>query len=337
MMRSTRTGRLRRKAQRRTRRVKGGGVWRLPITAAESASGAALAQAWDFKYVSAHGATNDRVFVVPANTYVLFKSVAGSLGAREEAVDVLNFIYKIGTDEAWYTGQARAAAGEGLFASIVYDPAAPADHDRRAFYEPGDIIQDLNLTFANHDKPIFPVGVFQCPVPLTLKESFEEFNEGDRPLVPTTDASLFNRRENLFRDQIFGAQPQTRDSLYAVLRKLGPVVRGQKRLIVVDACRICHGPNNAGRVASVARTRRLSVSARCAGLPVPRPLMGAAALREFAHGRAGRAKPAALVARAKVVYGSLVDEEGEDGEPRDRVGSAIELDRLLTDMRAAGF
>jgi len=317
--------------------VRGGGVWRLPITAAESASGAALASAWDFKYVSAHGATNNRVFVVPPNTYVLFKSVAGSGAAREEAVDVLNFFYKIGTDEAWYAGQARAAASEGLFTSILYDPTVAADPMKRAFYEPGDIIQDLDLTFANHDKPIFPMGVFQCPVPLDMKANFEAFNEGDRPLEATTDASLFNRRENLFKDQLFGPKPQIQDRLYDVIRKLGPVVRGQKRLIVVDACRVCRNAEGPARLASVARTRRLSLSARCAALPVPRPLMGLASLRDFVHGRTGPAKPAALVARAKRLYGSFVDEDDEEGMPRDRVGSAIELDGLIRAAAEAGL
>lgn len=149
--------------------------------------------------------------------------------------------------------------GKGLFSNVVYNPNSPKQSGR-SFYEPDDIIQDLRLSMKNDFKPVFPVGVFQLPIPGSMKSRIDDFNEDDDALLEKdTDKTLFNIKQNLFADAIF-ARGNSTTTLFDVLESLGP--SRQKRLVIVDACRVAPGNNATAVSQRRALSRTLSMSGR---------------------------------------------------------------------------
>lgn len=240
---------------------------------------AQLKAEWDFKYISCHGYINQRIFVVPENTYIYFTTKAGEFAAIEEEAEIHNFIYDLLDDtDTWWRNILSMLIGKpgqparGLFADKVYNPGVapgPVNNaaQRRAIYAPGDIIQDLKLVFKNNPvKPIFPMGAFQIPIRSSFKEAFDRFNENEgRVIEDTTDSEFFNIPINLFRDRIF-AQNNKEWTLFDAMNNLGSQ-GSKKRLIIVDACRVPLSVKKAANmaVASVAEERALSRSLSVAG------------------------------------------------------------------------
>ena len=253
--------------------MKGGGVARLPVLPT-TVTVQQLQREWDFKYISGHGALNNKIFVVPENTYIYFTTTAGEIASIEELVHIHNFIYNVlGTNASlasWWAETLRVMKGAGLFSEEVYNATkAPANEynfaKKRAFYQPGDLIQDISIRFKNNKKNIFPVGAFQIPIAGSLKLRVDEFNENETSEFDdnTTDSLFFNIPSNLFRRKIF-VDRITTSTLFDSVNDLGNL-GGKKRLIIVDTCRVPtfpHNANGAVRPAEKTLVRSLSVSGR---------------------------------------------------------------------------
>ncbi len=245
---------------------------KLPLNSGTT-NGAQLQAEWDFKYISCHGYINNRIFVVPEKTYIYFTTKAGEFATIEEQAEIHNFIYNLlDSSEKWWNNIYKAMKDKGLFHEQVYNPRVtpgPVNNaaQKRAFYAPGDIIQDLNLVFKNNAvKPIFPMGAFQIPIRSSLKEAIDTFNEnGGKVVDATTDSTYFNNDINLFRARIFG-QNIKEWTLYDAIENLGSF-GSKKRLIVVDACRVPTSVKSLANMSkeSVLAERRLSRSLSVSG------------------------------------------------------------------------
>ena len=255
--------------------MRGGGVAKLPLNP-DTKTVNAFKEEWDFKYISSHGLLNKRIFVVPENTYVYFTTKAGEFANIEELLEIHSFIYNIldtsKSLENWWLKALRDFQGKGLFDEQVYNPKNIGSNrntlaKKRAFYEPGDFIQDLTLVFKNNSvKPIFPMGAFQIPIPGSLKTKVDEFNENDESHINAeTDRLLFNLPINLFGNRIF-KEGNTKWTLFDALNNLGSLGK-KKRLVIVDACRVPENVASATNMSKeeIALERRLSRSLSLSG------------------------------------------------------------------------
>jgi len=306
-------------------------------------SGAALSASWDFRYVMGHGQNNGRVFVVPENTYVLFIALPGESTFIEPDGTIDNFVYNYSASKAtWFTNMATSeASGSGILRNIVYNASKPAHADNmsgRAFYEPGDIIQDINIMFRNEGRNLLPTGVFSCPLPSDLKTRIDEFNaDSSRPFEPErTDKEFFDIPENLFGNRIFRAG-RVSDTLYNVIKTL-PLGRGYKQLLIVGSCRAEMGNNKAEKKRMC---RTLSGNSRCRTCVGPNFLLNYNSLANFRRRFQGTTsesiKP--LVARVTRIMGDLKDEENaHTGAARNTItANSTVLEKLIADIKAAGL
>lgn len=241
--------------------MKGGSTNKLPVNSTKAED---FQKEWKFNYLSAHSRLNNKIFVVPENTYLFFVAPGGVGAAKEELGDIESFIYKFKTGslaepttEDWYkktfpvfkkTNNKTGETVQTLFQDLLYDPAKARNQNtgaKRAFYEPNDIVQDLNCSFENDYKPIFPMGVFDLPLPRYIKDNIVEFNEDeDEEIQPNgeTDKRFFNVASNFYKKEMFETKPRkTLFSLFDILNDLNkkqPLAKGSKRLVILDTCRV---------------------------------------------------------------------------------------------------
>ena len=143
--------------------------------------GASLAANVEFFNVSAHGSLNDRVFMVPENTYILFMGAAGMpIYRRAHQLPALRdyrFLKDGEVEAQWYDRQAAAIQARRFFSDYLYKSADPYASNTTAIYEPGDIVQDLTLSFENDAHPFMLLGVWNCPIAQALRVQYDETNQ----------------------------------------------------------------------------------------------------------------------------------------------------------------
>ncbi len=239
--------------------MKGGSTNKLPVTTTKAED---FQKEWKLNYLSGHSRLNNKIFVVPANTYLFFVASGGIGAAKEELADIdaLIYLYKKGalkepTKEDWYSNIFKLFKKENnqgknvqtLFQDLVYDPAKERNQEtasKRAFYEPNDIVQDLRCSFENDYKPIFPMGVFDLPLPYSMKDNIAEFNENEEEelVEEETDKRFFNVASNFYKKEMFETKPRkTFFTLFDILNDLNkkqPLAKGSKRLLILDTCRV---------------------------------------------------------------------------------------------------
>jgi len=140
-----------------------------------------LADSVGFINVVGHGSLTGSVFKVPDNTYILFMGAAGYPIVRRpyQLPTLKNYRFlKAGeTVPQWYDRQLTAIRSKSFFSDMLYTNAKPFAPDTTAIYEPGDIIQDLNLSFENNDHPFLLLGVWNCPIPNATTVAFDSTNQ----------------------------------------------------------------------------------------------------------------------------------------------------------------
>jgi hypothetical protein len=161
--------------------MKGGArhYFRLPahITDVET-----LARNVGFVSVSAHGNLTGNVFVVPDNTYIMFLGGAGHpIERRANQIPALKkyrFRQPDETPKQWYERTYNDIHTGAFFKDKLYKPDMPYAHESVSIYEPGDIVQDLSLSFENMSHPFLLLGVWRCPIPADLGTEFDRINNG---------------------------------------------------------------------------------------------------------------------------------------------------------------
>lgn len=327
--------------RRQTKHKKRGGATnRLPIDDKDKVSGKALQAAWDFLFVMGHGKTNDRVFVVPKDTYIFFIANSGESTLIEPGLEIDNFIYNTHeTEENWFNNIASNARQSGILHNLTYNKAiassANEPRKKRAFYEPGDIIQDIRIEFKNYGKPLLPTGVFVCPLPGSLKETMDKFYKDTKdPFTKDTDKRFFNISKNLLKTQLF-VDGQLNDTLYNVIRNL-PTNPGKKRLLLVGSCRGVSDPaNNSRKLQEKLNVcRSLSANSRCRTCDGNHFLVNLATLQKFRNDYKHIPEYKPLVVKAGKIIGNLIDDINSNGEDREElVSDTGSLYQLLQDIK----
>ena len=119
------------------------------------------------------------VFLVPENTWILFVTRAGIPADKRKSGElrrVLDDFYFRRTGETileWHERIYNGMRDGSLFSTILYSAANP---DQFSIYEPGDLIQDLTIQFSNNHWPFMRLGVWECPLPVEVKEYLDTIN-----------------------------------------------------------------------------------------------------------------------------------------------------------------
>ena len=154
-------------------------------------NGQELNNNFNFYTLFTHGTPNNRWFTVPNNTYILFKTnatlaaVTCIWGGREGTSEFSKFMYQKpenNTDQDWYNSIYSEIEQGTFFQKLLYkDSMVTAESNDvekpiTSIYEPGDIIQDLDLFFNDRDLRTNLWGVWKNPISKELGTKLYEIN-----------------------------------------------------------------------------------------------------------------------------------------------------------------
>lgn len=147
----------------------------------------------DFIYVSCHGAQDNTLFLVPNNTFIMFRGPSGvSIPLEKTEDELLNKVKYLpdrkGANEAnaakieakkdrWWQDTYGDIVSKEFLKKILYKANEPDAPSRTAIYEPGDLIQNIKLQFHN-DRPIFfTVGIYELPMRRCVSDDMALLNK----------------------------------------------------------------------------------------------------------------------------------------------------------------
>jgi hypothetical protein len=135
--------------------------------------------------ISAHGnLSSTKTYKVPPDTYILHFAPSGIVCINDEAIrELLSKKGNLDNPEVqkkqlwkFLTGQKQ----NDLYRDLLYDPDKPGKQDTSiAFYEPGDIVSDMNFYFENEslEMAVSLCGAYNVPVADHLFGLSEEISE----------------------------------------------------------------------------------------------------------------------------------------------------------------
>jgi len=122
--------------------------------------------------ITAHGRLKNTSFAVPENTYILNMVAAGKECGRE-TFELDNFKYDYDSKNSMRHKIFDAIQNSIFLKDLMYKPADTNNkntiNNSLAIYEPGDIMQDTDLQFTNLDYPVVALGMYELPMPLSIK------------------------------------------------------------------------------------------------------------------------------------------------------------------------
>jgi hypothetical protein len=159
--------------------MRGGAINYFPLQDTIS-NGADLEKSVHFINVVGHGSLTGQAFMVPENTFILFMGAAGFPIIRRPfqlpSLRKYRFLNTGETPAQWYERTYAAIRDRTFFRDMLFKNNAPYAPDTTAIYEPGDIVQDLTLSFENPDPPYLLMGVWNCPIPAAVGTTFDTEN-----------------------------------------------------------------------------------------------------------------------------------------------------------------
>jgi hypothetical protein len=162
---------------------------------------------WDFFFVCGHGRLDNRLMIVPPDTYILNLATAGrpcskliwnvdnlifDNNPKEHMPEktLLEKIYKGIKDKTFlreisrkgdlehiYTPGTTALNVEEQYTSLNKNGKVPSGQTSISFYEPGDIMFDTNMKIQNDFLPIGIMGAYKLPIPFKFREQMFEVNK----------------------------------------------------------------------------------------------------------------------------------------------------------------
>ena len=189
-----------------SRVMKGGALPFLPLPDSVT-NGQDLKTMMDFIYVSCHGAQDNHVFLVPENTFILFRGPSGvSVPLAKTEDELLNKVKYLpdrkGANEstpalietkkdAWFQTMYDDIRTRNFLKEILFDPKNPEAPRTTAIYTPGDVIQNLILQFENNSPLFFLTGIYELPMRRCVRDDigalnhlyFEKEEEKAGPLI----------------------------------------------------------------------------------------------------------------------------------------------------------
>jgi hypothetical protein len=141
-----------------------------------------LSEKMSFYNILGHGMMSEdkqRVFLVPEDTWILFITRAGipadkrKTGRLREVLDDFYFLREGETQDQWYERVYSAMRDGSLFRDILYGKQYTENF---SIYEPGDLIQDLELQFINSSWPFMRLGIWKLPIRANVKTDLDTMN-----------------------------------------------------------------------------------------------------------------------------------------------------------------
>lgn len=157
---------------------------------------------WDTFYVSGHGNLQNRLMIVPPNTYILNLATAGRPcmkirwkidnwvydydddgGAMSTRKSIKEKLYKAIRDKTFFRDISAGVESiyrpgtTALNEAEQYEAAASASQKTLAFYEPGDIMFDTKISFHNNYLPIMLLGAYRVPINPELRHAIFDINK----------------------------------------------------------------------------------------------------------------------------------------------------------------
>jgi hypothetical protein len=242
--------------------MKGGGINYLPLPP-EIINPFTFASNFNLISMTAHGSQDGTVFLVPENTWILFRGPASaSIERRESQEELLNQFRFLNPGESvkeYYTRIFEGLRDRELFKDVLFSPESPFQPGKLSIYEPGDLIQNVAFDIHNFQYPFALIGVWKLPLPRdiletienankTYKEIDEEYREHGynatgplNEILKESEKTIMQHKENAMYKMGLGSQ----SSIYEVLTKraqpnpMNPSGAFPKKytFIVIESCR----------------------------------------------------------------------------------------------------
>ena len=186
---------------------------------------------FDFYSANAHGSLNGNAFIVPDNTYILFFANASKILAKQIYVDDQKdqeydeVIYNKPSqnDSQWYEHLYKYITRGHFFKSMMY-PDSQKDmictelQPITSIYEPGDVVQDLNLVFEDtHNQTNSGLwGLWKLPVPNDIYQKFNEINYEYKTRIDEYKKKIESTIDKI-RGNVISKTPENYDSLEKIM------------------------------------------------------------------------------------------------------------------------
>lgn len=179
----------------------------------------------DMFLVSGHGSMTNEVFIIPDNTWVIFLGPATLEQKIKENNELIEFTYleENQSEEDWFKNiETKLNKGE-LLKNIMF--SNPYDKTKTGVYEPGDIVQDLNITLMNNPYPLyFITGIWKLPQPVNVKKIADKLhNEFSKDYV--TEYTTTHKDELKKLLHIPQEDNLMYEKLMRVLHKSAPIIK----------------------------------------------------------------------------------------------------------------
>lgn len=210
-------------------RMKGGGINYLPLPG-DVRTPAEFSSKFDLISMTAHGSQDGQVFLVPENTWILFRGPSSASIERRKKQDELlaefRFLQPGETQEQYHERIFNAIQNRSLFSEFLFSPEDPFQPGRMSIYEPGDLIQNVMFEINNFKYPYGLMGVWKLPLPEDILQKLESTNLAYELIIKQYEAILKKHPE------IIAKKIKVDEAL--VERNYGPIINEKMKDIETE-------------------------------------------------------------------------------------------------------
>jgi hypothetical protein len=173
--------------------MKGGGINYLPLPR-DVTTPAEFTSKFDLISMTAHGSQDGQVFLVPENTWILFRGPSSAsiprLKEQDKLLATFRFLQPGETQEQYHERIFNAIQNRSLFSEFLFSPEDPFQPGRMSIYEPGDLIQNVLFQIDNFHYPYGLMGVWKLPLPHNILTKLNSTNLGYELIIKQYEAIL---------------------------------------------------------------------------------------------------------------------------------------------------
>jgi hypothetical protein len=175
--------------------MRGGGTNYLPLPR-DVTNATEFAEKFNLIAMTAHGSQDGQVFLVPENTWILFRGPASaSIERRKKQDEILNqfrFLQPGETDADYYNRIYSVIHDRTLFREFLFSPEDPFQPGKMSIYEPGDVIQNVEFSIHNFQYPFGLIGVWKLPLASNVLDMIEDANDSYSELLNLIEMTGLN-------------------------------------------------------------------------------------------------------------------------------------------------
>lgn len=218
-------------------RMKGGGINYLPLPR-DVTTPAEFSSKFDLISMTAHGSQDGQVFLVPENTWILFRGPSSASIPRRKIQDELlaafRFLQLGETQEQYHKRIFDAIQNRSLFSEFLFSPEDPFQPGRMSIYEPGDLIQNVSFQIDNFKYPYGLMGVWKLPLSLNILQKLESTNLAYELIIKQYEALAKTDPEIIAR--------KIKVDEVLIERAYGPVINEKMKVVETE---LMQDPHNA--------------------------------------------------------------------------------------------